>query len=686
MARDPRYDILFEPVRIGPVTAPNRFYQVPHCNGTGDWSTDAVARMRGIKAEGGWGVVCTEIAEIHPSSEFHPFPSLHLWDDSDIPIQATIADAIHEHGALAGIELGHIGLAAGNRFSRYLPMGPSSHPTKESIEPVQTAAMDRQDIRDVRRWHRDAAVRAMKAGYDIVYVYCAHNLALPQHFLSLRFNQRSDEYGGSLENRARLLRELIEDTKDAVGDKCAVAVRFAVDDCDGGTGITKDSEGRDVVEMLAELPDLWDVNISEWHNDSQTSRFAKEGFQESYIDFVKKLTTKPVVGVGRFTSPDTMVSQVKRGIVDFIGAARPSIADPFLPRKIAEGRPEDIRECIGCNICVSGEWSYSPMRCTQNPTVMEEWRRDWHPDRIAPKKSQDRVLIVGAGPAGMECALSLARRGYDVSLADAREELGGRVTLESALPGLAEWARVRDHRLYQLQQLGNASLYPGSALDAAQIREFGVERVVIATGATWRRDGTGHFHGDPVSGTDRAHVFSASDVLNGAEPAGPVLIFDDEGSYLASALAERLVAAGRTVTYLASASEIAPFTVLTMEQSRIRARLVALGIEIVTARVLAAVHADHVETVSVHGGAPDRREARSVVMVTSRALNDALYHELAADEAALKSAGIKSVTRVGDCRAPGTIAMAVYSGHKYARELDEPIPEGIPFRRGRILS
>jgi dimethylamine/trimethylamine dehydrogenase len=685
MKRDPRYDILFEPVKIGPVTAPNRFYQVPHCNGTSDWSTDAVARMRAIKAEGGWGVVCTEVAEVHPSSEFHPFPSLHLWEDSDIPIQATIADAIHKHGALAGIELGYIGLAAGNRFSRYLPMGPSSHPTVESIEPVQAAAMDRQDIRDVRTWHRAGAIRAMKAGFDIVYVYCGHNLALPYHFLSRRYNQRTDEYGGSLENRARLLKELIADAKDAVGHKCAIAVRFAVDDCGGPTGITKDGDGRAVVELLAELPDLWDVNISEWVNDSAPSRFSKEGFQESYIDFVKKVTTRPVVGVGRFTSPDAMVSQLKRGIMDLIGAARPSIADPFLPKKIEEGRPEDIRECIGCNICISGEWSYSPIRCTQNPTMMEEWRRDWHPERIALAKSQDRVLIVGSGPAGMECALWLGRRGYEVALADAANELGGRVTLESALPGLAEWARVRDHRLYQLRQLSNVSLYPANRLDAVEIREFGFERVVLATGATWRKDGLGRTHAAAVPGTDAASVFSASDVLGGALPEGPILVYDDDGSYLASALAERLAAAGRHVTYMTPATEIAPFTLLTMEQGRIRARLMELDVEIVTARLLVSVGQRSVETASIYGGTADRSDFASVVMVTSRLLNDALYHALMDDEAILRDAGMRSVTRIGDCRAPGTIAMAVYAGHKYARELDEPVPEGIPYKRGRVL-
>src|SRR5690606_14605010 len=129
-----------------------------------------------------------------------------------------------------------------------------------------------------------------------------------------------DEYGGSLENRARLFRELIEDTKEAVGDTCAVAVGMAVEELLGEDGITSEAEGREVIEMLAELPDLWDVNVSSWFNDSTTSRFQPEGSQERYIAFVKQVTTKPVVGVGRFTSPDTMVSMIRRGILDMIGA------------------------------------------------------------------------------------------------------------------------------------------------------------------------------------------------------------------------------------------------------------------------------------------------------------------------------------------------------------------------------
>ena len=154
-----------------------------------------------------------------------------------------------------------------------------------------------------------------------------------------RFNHRTDEYGGNLENRVRLVREILEDTKDAIGHDCAIAFRFAVDELLGEDGMQV-TEAEDIVGMLSDLPDLWDVNIADWGNDSLPSRFGNEGAQESYIKFVKQVTSKPVVGVGRFTSPDTMVSQIKRGVLDLIGAARPSIADPFLPKKIEEGRSE----------------------------------------------------------------------------------------------------------------------------------------------------------------------------------------------------------------------------------------------------------------------------------------------------------------------------------------------------------
>ena len=213
--RDPRYDILFEPVQIGPVTARNRFYQVPHCCGMGYRYPSSSAAMRGVKAEGGWAVVCTEEAEIHPSAEITPYIENRIWDDQDLPHLKALTEAVHAHGGLAGIELVHNGMHAPNHYSREVPMGPS-HRAVDNGAPVQARAMDRTDIANLRRWHRNAALRAREAGFDIVYVYAGHDMSLLQHFLSRRHNDRADEYGGSLENRVRLIREILIDTKELI--------------------------------------------------------------------------------------------------------------------------------------------------------------------------------------------------------------------------------------------------------------------------------------------------------------------------------------------------------------------------------------------------------------------------------------------------------------------------------------
>lgn len=669
---DPRYKLLFEPVQIGPVTAKNRFYQVPHCNGMGHRWPQAMAEMRATKAEGGWGVVCTEECEIHPTSDLSGLALMRLWDDSDLPVHELMVRKVKEHGALAGIQLVHNGSEVPNYLSRMPPVAPSAIPT--GIQPsIQARELSKQDIRDVRGWYRDAARRACKAGYDIVYVYAAHGeMTLPFQFLSKRFNHRTDEYGGSLENRVRFLRELLEDTKDAIGDTCAVALRIAVDELMGDDGLTADNEGREIVEMLADLPDLWDVNVSDWSNDSMASRFGTEAGQEDYIRFVKEITDKPVVGVGRFTSPDTMVSQVRRGVLDLIGAARPSIADPFLPRKIEEDRADEIRECIGCNMCTSADFLAYPMRCTQNPTMGEEWRKGWHPEIIPAAGSSDSVLVVGGGPAGLECALALSNRGYQAVLSEARTTLGGRVMVESSLPVLSEWRRVADHRTHLLSTRSNVETYVDSRLSAEDILSFGFARIVIATGATWRTDGVGRENRTPINVAGGAEIVSPEEILAGRKLSGQVLVYDDDQYYLASALAQQLCEDGCRVTFVTPASVVSPWSEYTLEQHKIQHALMSAGAEILCGKALTAVDGGTATLVCGYMETESLVEAGTVIPVTSRSSNDALYTELIALEEQYADHGIRSVDRIGDCLAPGTIAMAVYAGHQYARELDEP--------------
>ncbi len=676
MPRDPRYDILFEPVTIGPVTARNRFYQVPHCNGMGRAHPTAMAVMRGIKAEGGWAVVCTEQCDIHVTTDTER--EVRLWDDRDIPYLARMADQVHQHGALAGLELTHMGYYTANYMGREIPMAPTARPV-HGIEPFHARTMDRTDIADYRRWHRNAALRGKRAGFDIVYVYAGHSLSLCMHFLSARHNRRTDEYGGPIENRVRLLREVIEDTKDAVGDTCGVAVRLAVNELVGPKGITPEEDGRAVIEMLGELPDLWDVNVSEWENDSETSRFAGEGFQEEHISFVKALTSKPVVGVGRYTSPDRMVSLVKNGVLDMIGAARPSIADPFLPKKIEEGRPEDIRECIGCNMCVGVSNQPTYLRCTQNPTQGEEWRRGWHPEAMPPRETDERVLVVGAGPAGLEAARALGQRGYEVMLAEAGREPGGRVARECRLPGLAAWARVRDWRMTQLHKLPNVEIYLESAMTADSVRETGAGLVAVATGAQWRRDGSGRYHDFPLA-CGSANIVTPDDIMEGAALEGPVVVFDDDHYYMGGVIAEKLVQDGHTVSIVTPEATVSAWTTYTLEHERIQTRMRELGVERHLGFAVKTIEWSRIEIEDVYTGDCQWIACRSLVMVTAQDPVDELYHALMADGASNREAGIRRVSRIGDCYGPGPIAAAVFGGYRYARELGEAIGDDVPWK------
>ena len=671
------YGILFDPVQIGPVTAPNRFYQVPHCNGLGYRMPRAMAAMRGMKAEGGWGVVCTEEVEIHHSSDLMPYIEGRLWSDEDIPPLALMAEKVHEHGALAGIELVYSGHHAINLYSREAAFGLRSTRVPGGYGPGQSRRMDKEDIRNVRRWHREAAVRAKRAGFDIIYCYAGHNLALAMHFLSRRYNDRTDEYGGSLANRTRFLRELIEETKAAVGDRCAVAVRLAVDELLGADGISWQEEGREIVALLAELPDLWDVNISAWANDSGTSRFDKEGFQERYIRFVKSATSKPVVGVGRYTSPEAMVTAVKSGVLDLIGAARPSIADPFLPQKIREGRVEDIRECIGCNICVSSDMVMAPIRCTQNPTMGEAWRRGWHPEIIPARQSAAEILVIGGGPAGLEAARALGQRGYEVVLAEARRELGGRVALESRLPGLSEWRRVADWRLTQLEKLRNVTVYRSSEMSAADALEAGFAHVLVATGATWRWDGVGGTLWRPIPGCKLPHVWTPDDLLGGLRPSGRILIYDDDHYYMGGVLAELLADAGCRVTLATPAALVSSWTAYTLEQGRIQRRLMEKGVRLETQKVLREIGEGTAVLTHTISGAETELACDGVVLVTDRLPNDALYREL---KPAVADGKLASLQLIGDALAPDIIAQAVFSGYRAAYEFDAAPVDGAPFQ------
>lgn len=664
------YGILFEPVKIGPVTAPNRFFSVPHATGHSPLMPNGSIGMRAMKAEGGWGVVSMQLAEIDPTSDISNLPMEKFWDETDVRSHARMVERVKSHGSLTAIELGHTGLRSRNQATGVAVMAPSCLPILKPEAPIQAKAMDKADIKAFRASHRSAIARAKQAGYDIAYVYAAHDASLLWHFLSPLYNFRSDEYGGSFENRVRLLREVLEEACEEAAGEIAIAIRFAVHDFRAGSPITCDNEGRAVVELLSELPDLWDVNVAGWSRDSGTSRFDEEGHQEKYTSFVKQITSKPVVGVGRFTSPDAMVSQIRRGVLDLIGGARPSIADPFLPLKIKEGRVDEIRECIGCNICVASDAYSVPLRCTQNPTISEEWRRGWHPEKLPASNCQQSALIIGGGPAGLECAHTLARAGVEVTLAERETEFGGRVARESLLSGLSAWGRVRDYRLQALKQMSNVSLYSGSELNAADVVEFDADHIVLATGSKWRDDGFGRSRFSEIPGFS-GNALTPDDILGGREPSGPVVVYDDDHYYMANVIAAHLAKRGLEIHLVCPLPSIAGWMGYTLEQPRVIAELHELGVRMHpnTGAIEWTNGVLRVERADI-GEEQDPVRARCLINVSARSPSSELQTEIEAHADIMAA-----VHTAGDCVAPGTIQAAVFSGHQIARSIlgDAPL-------------
>src|SRR5215475_1703257 len=645
MPRDPRHDLLFEPIRIGPKVLKNRFYQVPQCTGAGVLKPGANLGHRAVKAEGGWAGLCTESCSIHPEVNQSTSTCTTIWDEGDV-------------------------------------------------------------IR-IMQMYAEAAQRAIDAGFDILYIHGAAGV-FPSHALSRHFNRRTDGYGGSFEGRARLWVEALERLKKVAGDDCAVATRITIDDLAGSSGLEIHDEGLAFVEYVTKLGlvDMWDVIIGGagedmWGEDSGPSRFYKSNHQAPWNSEVKRIAKVPVVGVGRFTEPDEMVRVIKSGQLDIIGAARPSIADPWLPRKIDEGRTEDICECIGCNICISRFNLGSTIVCTQNPTVMEEYRRAWHPEKFTPAPNPGTALVVGAGPSGLECARVLGMRGYKVSLVEADTTLGGHLRDVIRLPGLAEWGRVITYREGQLARMANVEILRGAGMVSAEdVLEFGASRVVLATGARWVGNGLGAMGPDPVPGASADHPYCVTpEQFFAGKPIGQrVVILDADGYFMASSIAERLADQGKEVTIVTQHVKVAPMTDLTLEGFNMKRMMREKGIRERTDHWVEALRpaGNQVEVVAydLHrdgsqrtteptagvyprrlGNAVEILNCDTVVLCTARESRTELYDTLYERRGEWGEKGIEVVVRAGDCLAPRYMADAIFDGHRIAREFESVNPE-----------
>ena len=673
--RDRRHDVLYEPVVIGPKTARNRFWSTAYATG---WRMDQVeleVAHRGMRAEGGWGVVIVGEVVFDDHARNPWLEGLELMTNDDVKKLSRIADAVHAHGSLAGAQLAHLGAGADPRIDRIPSLAPSQMQGDGLFfSKAIPKEMDLDDIRAVQQKWIAAARRARDAGFDIVEVHAAHGY-LPTQFLTPYHNRRTDGYGGSLANRARFLREVLEGVREAVGSEVVVSVRYPIE----GRGVSSlpVDDALQVAAMLDHLVDVWDLAIGSLataDHDLTPSRLYPEGYALQWHRRMREVTQKSVVGTARLTDPDLMASVIASGDLDFIGGARPGIADPFLPRKIEAGQFARVRECIGSNHCARSS-ALGHMGCSQNPTTGEEARRGWHPEDLPPRPTEaPSVLVVGAGPSGLEAATTLTRRGFDmVHVVDAAPEVGGHMRWFRKLPGFTPWGRVIEHREALLREYPGATFVANTRLTCDDVLAYGAEVVIVATGAPWARTGVSWLDNEPIPGADASLPNVATPeqlMLEGKKlPGTTTVIYDCEGDVTAIALAQALQAQGRQVQIVTPFADVAGAGNQDNVGPVLRGEVIAAGGTLTPATVLLEVTADGA-VLAGEGDVVSTVPADGVVLVIRRESDDALYQQLLAlGSERLAEAGIREVHRVGDCVAPASLADAIFAGHRIARDL-----------------
>ena len=500
--------------------------------------------------------------------------------------------------------------------------------------------MDKDDIRDVQQMYVDAAMRARTAGFDIVYVYGSHSY-LPQQFLTPFYNKRTDEYGGSLENRARFWIETIEKVKEAVGDDTAIAVRLSCDMFLGEPGTQLERDAVPFAKMADDLVDVWDINLSgiaEWGEDATPSRFYASGRAIPWQKRISEVVTKPVLGVGRLTNPDLMVEAINSGALDIIATCRPSIADPFLPKKIEEGRLDDIRECIGCNVCIS-RWEIGgpPLICTQNASAGEEYRRGWHPEKFEPAKNADNdVLVVGAGPAGMEVRDDPRQaRHAPRPPGRGRGRHGRHHALDPAAPGPRRVGPRRQLPQDPDRQAEERRVHPDD--DARREGRRRVRRrdrrrrhrLVLGDERPERLYARHDSRRRRVEAV-RPHARAAHGSRARRRPARRCSSSTTTATSWASPIAEKLALEGKKVTLMTHLGHIGPYMHFTLEAPNQHRKLHKLDVEIVTYHIPTSIDEGHVKSVHVFDDEAHEHdwEFDSVVLVTQRRSNEALFRSL----------------------------------------------------------
>jgi 2,4-dienoyl-CoA reductase-like NADH-dependent reductase (Old Yellow Enzyme family) len=669
------YPRLFSEFRLRGVRIPNRVVFAPSHS---SWTRDRFSGVFGPaalpyyveRAKGGVGLIIIGATMVHPSSRAGSAAFPQLYDDRNVAALAEIADAVHAHGSRIAIQLYHGGmrntpvlqqLPGADADAPWYTVAPSQVPLGESPAGNVAKPLSDAEIVDLIAAFGTAAGRAVAAGVDGVEFHLAHGY-LPWQFLSPLYNKRIDRWGGSLANRLRFSVEALRAIRLAVGDEAFVGFRI-----NGHSHWPGDLGDTDVAEAVAELMPAVDVDYVSvtagvHHAWIHSPMWFEAGWEEPYARAVKAAVGDvPVMMVGRITRPEDAERLLAAGAADAICIARQLFADPEWASKALAGRADDIRECVGANRCWRS--AGSSLQCVHNPAIGRE--AAWGIGTLQQATSARRIVVIGAGPAGLECARVASERGHAVLVLERCAETGGHVLLESRLPRRERYRRITEWLDDQARKHGTR-IRTGVSVDAGNLAgllaQEQADHVILATGATWHQDGFQGFTGAAIPGWQTGDCVAWTDIVSGGRVArGKTLVIDDSAGVIGPLVA-LLAARTAPVSIVTRWPMIAMNALPDMYFEWMASALYEAEVPVLRDHFPLRISGDHVTLQNVL--APDRFQEASadlIVMVTARTSNSEL-----AD--ALDRSGV-TWEAIGDAVAPRPTFDVITEAHRLARSL-----------------
>lgn len=649
-----KYPHVFQPIQLGGAVLPNRIVRSAH--GT-LLSGEAAIAYHEARAAGGVGMITLEATGVHRLVA----TQVPLWSDDVIPYYREMSRRIHAHGTVLFQQIYHAGASYGARGEQN--WGASAIPNfQQGVIPFE---MTQAQIDEVVDAFAKAAKRCRDGGLDGVDVHASSGYLIHE-FLSPALNQRTDRYGGSLENRMRFLLEVLAAVRAEVNDDSfVVGVRLPNEDFTPG-GLTA-IQVAEIARRLDPLVDYVSLHMGSYWRFHTLIAPADDplGAEMEANARITPHVTKPTIVVGRINTIDHAEAIIKAGDADMVSMVRALLADPELVNKARRGEEHRIRPCIGTNIgCVGQIMSGHPLSCVVNPAAAKERLIAFEPaDRAERRK---KVLIVGGGPAGLEAARTAVLRGHQVILHEAGQRLGGQVAIAASAPHRADVGAIVSFLVEEIEALG-VEVHLNSYVDADTVAAIDPDEVIVATGTTPRHDGFQvSTPVDPVPGFDRPHVYNAWQLFGQGEPVqirGPAVVFDDTGSYEAISACDALLKAGVHVTMVSRFEGIGgtvPFPPVTVEASR--ERLMSSDFDFIGGHYLRAIDDDEVEIGVLFTPRVRRVPAKTVVFVTFNQPNRELV-------TTLDPGNRYQVHLIGDVQGRSGIMNAIHGGAALARRI-----------------